>query len=299
MIQYDLLTIFPRHVGAIQKGFTMGWFWKSKAPKQQAENVEVEEVAALSMEEILQEEINQLKQSVETAQHERDRIRAEADEAIANERQHSGQKISELQSSLAETEQKLKLLDEANVSMAEMIRQRDQTVAEIQTAGANELKERDAIIQQRDERLADLAAELASTSTNMSAQVADLTQKLAKAHDEASSKYAELERRLATNSAESAERIAKLEKQLADSEAKSASRAEQRSALLRNMAEIHRLSTTSAKSDVPSEPLKIISNGWSEQAAKPATTSDADSTSANQFYSRGPAWTEASESESA
>ena len=275
----------------------MGWFWKSKAPKQQAEKVE--EVAALSMEEILQEEVNQLKESAEAAQQERDTIRAEADEAIANERQHSGQRISELESNLAETEQKLKLLDEANLSMADMIRQRDQKMEELQTAAANDLNEREAIIQQRDQRLAELTAELATTSTRMSTQVADLTQKLVKAHDETSSKYAEFEQRMAANSTEASERIAKLEKQLAESEARSASRAEQRSALLRNMAEIHRLSTTSTKNDVPSESLKLINPGWSEQAAKPTPTSDVESTSANAFYSRGGVWNEAGESESA
>ncbi len=301
----------------------MGWFWKSKSkskstepqPEQleQFEQIEpLEEFEAEvvpTLEETLQAEIDRLQvvnaevtrqqtewqASAETAMQERDALRAETAETLSSERQQSADKIAELhrkkeemESNFAQVQQKLSLLDEANVSMAEMIRQGE------------------ANVQQRDQRLAEMESQHATNSTRMLAQIADLTQQmtnlsqqLTTAREDASAKLMAAEQRISADSVQAAERIANLERQLAESETRSANRAEQRSALLRNMIEIHRLSTTSSKSDIPSDSLKLINPGWSEQAVNPVPSAEPDSASSNAFYSRSGTWSESSESESA
>ncbi|WP_157605869.1 hypothetical protein [Schlesneria paludicola] len=292
----------------------MSWFWKSKTNQKQ-----VEEAALKAQEELdaLHTEIQRLQSSLaeserlqaewqaslEMATQERDALRAVSENALAHERQQAAEKHAqleqrhqELESNLAEANQKHHLLDAANVEMAEMLKSSERRFEELQTTSSQERSERDETIRQRDQRLADLQSELTARQSELTAQqaqheqavshIANLTRQLTDANEQAVAKQADLEQRLTAEAENAAARIEQLEQQLAQSELKSANRAEQRSALLRNMAEIHRLSATSSKSEPSPDSLKVVSPEWSGQADAPAETAGDDTSPSNSFLSR-------------
>ena len=331
----------------------MAWFWKSKSSKKKtneaapepimsAEPVEEEIQPFLDDQLVLDNQLSEpdlIEPIHEHAGLEEDvlgmiaeaappKLTYEELQAVADStrieldslRTHSEETISQLtaksvglEASLVESQHRLQLLDEANVTMAKMLGERDQKIDELQ-------KSHEAVTQQNSQQVAELESRLAATTTQTTSIVADLKQQLDSlksqndasqqqieslkqqldhANQTAATQISELEQRHLTIHSGSTDRIASLEKQLAESEARSTNRAEQRSALLRNMIEIHRLSATSAKAEPPSESLKLVNAGWTDNAPQPPQPPAAESSSSSPFYSRGTNWSESKESESA
>ena len=270
----------------------------------------------------------ELQASLKAAQAELESLRTQSEATIAE----FTAKSTTVEATLAETQQKLQLLDEANVTMAKMLGDRDQRIQELEKL-ESQSKTQQELAKQKDDQIGELESKLAASSTQSTTIIAELKQQIDsltskcssstaqvdalnhqidslnqqveslrrevdQAHQTASAQISEVEQRQLAISASSTDRIAALEQQLAESEARSANRAEQRSALLRNLMEIHRLSSTSTKSDVPSESLKF--RGESEERsgnAEPVV--DEETVPPNPFYTRGNQWSESSESESA
>ncbi len=277
----------------------MAWFFKSKSAAPDEKRVTFatlqEDVTRLQSEIA---EANRLKSewqaSAEAAIDERDALRLESEQTISNERQHHADKVSELtlkhdvtESDLKIERQKLALLDEANMKFAEMVRERDRsledarkslelTIKEASKSLDHEIQTRDAQIRERDERIQHLDAHHTEAATQGVARIDELSQQLATLKEQSSFRIQELGQKLvaATNDsntkvadAESrieviAANVSELERKLTESETRSANRAEQRSALLRNMVEIHRLSAVSGKTESSAEALKILNPGW-------------------------------------
>ena len=278
----------------------MAWFFKSKSAAHGEKRVTI----ATLQEDLtrLQSEIaeanrltSEWQTSAEAAINERDALRLESEQTISNERQLHADKVSELtlkhdvtESDLKIEQQKLALLDEANMKFAEMVRERDHsledarkslelTIKEASKSLDHEIQTRDAQIRERDERIRHQNAQHAEAAEKGVARIDDLSQQLANLNEQSSFRIQELEQKLvaATNDsnakvadAESriavfAANVSELERKLTESETRSANRADQRSALLRNMAEINRLSTVSGKTESSAEALKILNPGWS------------------------------------
>ena len=289
----------------------MSWFGNSKKNQKLAE-----EAALKAQEELtsLQEEIQRLQTalaesqrlqadwqaSTEVAKQERDALRNVSERALAHERQIAAnlqtqfeKQRQELESSLAAAVQKQQLVDTANGELAETIKSNERRFEELQAASARERSERDETVRQRDQELSVLQSELAGLQTQLTRQseqaateVAELKRQLTEAEHQATVKNVAWEQRLKTEADQAAARIEQLEQQLTQSELKSANRAEQRSALLRNLAEIHRLSATASKAEPTPDSLKVVSPEWSGTAQAPTEAADESADQANSFLSR-------------
>ena len=304
----------------------MGLFWRSKSSKQLAEEAAKQaehealqaEVERLNAErtEIVNEQ-SELRSTVDKAQSEIVTLRIQSEET-AEELHRVTSELETSISNLSETQQRLQLLDEANVGMAKILEDKDrqieqvqqnvqraeqevqraqQEVQHVQSEIEQVQRESAAALHQQDQLVAELEAKLTESTTKATQRIADLETQIAKSNDEAATRIREIEQRLADAMTQSSAQIEKLKEQLAESEARSANRAEQRSALLRNMVEIHRLSATSSKSETSAESLKFV-NSTRDEAPKSEETTE-ESASSGAFYSRSSKWNEQSESESA
>lgn len=271
----------------------MGLFWRSKSSKQLAE-----EAAKLAEHEALQAEVGRLQNERADFVNQQAELRSTVDKAqseIVTLRIESEEKAEELQrvsgeletsvTNLAETQQRLQLLDEANVGMAKMLEDKGREIEQVQqdVQRAEQEAQRaqleaqqfqaeiqqvqqasEATIKQKDQLVTELEAKLADSTSKATQRIADLETQIAKSNEEAASRIRDIEQRLSDTIAQSSAQLEKLKDQLAESEARSASRAEQRSALLRNMMEIHRLSATSSKNDSASESLKFVNSNLTD-----------------------------------
>ena len=137
----------------------------------------------------------------------------------------------------------------------------------------------------------DALAEAQTAEKNALAAVAQAKQQiqtLSNQREQSQQAPVNVQESLDENFKQAAARITQLEKQLAESEAKSASRAEQRSALLRNLAEIHRLSATAARPEPAQagDSLKVVAPGkWSEPGRQ-SSTNDPEKGGGNTLFSR-------------
>jgi hypothetical protein len=240
-----------------------------------------------------------------------------------------------LEADLATEQQKRASGEATNATISQTLQDRERQIERDQHARSREVQESDARILQGDIRLRDLEARRAADAVSSSAHIADLTRQLATTQDAAASRNLEFERnltvvqqtaarqigeveqRLTENSAQAAARIAELEQRLtetstqaatkitgleqrlAESEIRSAGRAEQRSSLLRNLSEIHRLSEVSAKAEMSAESLKLVNPGSPDMVAPPTARSEAEPAAPAPYYSRVATWGEKSEIESA
>lgn len=263
----------------------MAWFWNAMSAARKAElaalqtlREDVDRLQAMNAEALRSQA--EWQTSAENAIRERETVRSEMSQTISSEREEYADKISGmnlkhevLESDLKVERQKLTLLDEANLKMAEMLRVRDQTINDLQESKANEIRQRDTQIRQQDEKRIALEGELAKISARESARIEEMNQQLATLNEESSTRLNELAQQLTATSERAAARAAELEQQLIESETRSANRAEQRSALLRNLTEIHRLSEVSAKEEAASEALKILKPSWPEEGDRSASES--------------------------
>ncbi len=294
--------------GVFSEGNAMSWFWKSKSggqkdllPSREALAAEVDRLQTENTQALKQKE--EWQAATESATHERDLIRSQSDEALSNANLQNAEVVAELTRKQRELEanldaelKKFALLDQANISMAQMLKDRDQQIESIRVERTNDLRERDAKIEHQQQRLRELDSEIATTLSQTGLQIDGLKRQLAETTERTTVRILKLEQTAAANSSEAATRIASLEQQLAASEARSANRAEQRSALLRNMTEIHRLSTVSPKVEASSDSLKLLDSEWQETSIEPSTSPEAESVTTNPFFST---WSERAKSESA
>jgi len=197
----------------------------------------------------------ELQSSLETAISEREAILAESAQSLATERQQNEDRIKAwneqfqaMNKDLGAAHQNIAALNASLASHVEILRERDRTISELQIqidrhrAADSELQNRTAELETHVAKLVSEVDAERQSSRSGANRIRELEAEVASGTSKTASRLKEVEQQLAMASKNAAEQIKILEQKLAESEARSARRAEQRSALLRNLADINRLS---------------------------------------------------------
>lgn len=228
------------------------WNWllgdcKSVALQEEFERLEAKNEELLRL-------LYEWKATSEVASQERDQVRTEAETMLTQERLQQARTVAELnlqiqqlETRLAEQQQKSRQLEQSHQSLNDLVQFRQQQIDEIQDTNNFELNYREARIREMEQRERDLQTQFDTAMADSVARVDDLSRQLAIANDW-----------YLRDSATATARIEELKRQLTETQARSENRAQQRSALLRNLSEIHRLSSLITNRKLTTSSLKLV-----------------------------------------